>query len=126
MLWNIINKLFRSKATNSDHIHVKGMWSVLQGNHNGKPILIRLRTIAKELVGDKRYPYRVRIAMPFNHQDKKGMPTSEENQHLDSIEDEIGRLFEDNNEAYICIIITTGGMREFVIYRTKNEGIDPK
>lgn len=102
------------------------MWSVLQGNHNGKPILIRLRTIAKELVGDKRYPYRVRIAMPFNHQDKKGMPTSEENQHLDSIEDEIGRLFEDNNEAYICIIITTGGMREFVIYRTKNEGIDPK
>jgi hypothetical protein len=95
---------------------VKDQWSVLQGEYNGKPMLTRLNIGIKPLVGNKSYPYRIGIAVPYINPQSNGLPSGEENLRFNDIEDKINNYFSKKQIGYLCVIITTNGMKEYMIY----------
>ena len=76
------------------------------------------------MTGHPEFPYRVGIAVPFLLPQSDGLPNGEENFDFNEIEDTMFDLFQKDNEAIVCAIITTGGMREFVIYSSSNKIVD--
>ncbi len=91
-------------------------WSVLQGNHDGKPMFVRRNDSAKQLAVDSRFAYRVGIAIPLVAPNKFGLPSDEEIESLNRIEDELCRQLERDDLAVQVLSITTNGMREFIFY----------
>lgn len=91
-------------------------WAVLRGTHNDNIMIVRLNTGCKEIMGSKKYSYRMGIAIPFLKSQKDGLPSKKEKNNLDLIEDTIFETFQKDNFSVIAVIITTGNMMEFMIY----------
>ncbi|MBI5203319.1 MAG: DUF695 domain-containing protein [Nitrospirae bacterium] len=93
-----------------------GSWNVLQGDMNGKPIFIRVDTQWKESSRKTQYPYRIGIAIPLNNPNNDGLPSNDEMNILNSIEDLIDKELIQEGKTILTLIITTNSMREFVLY----------
>jgi hypothetical protein len=108
--------LFRSrkKYPPIEEIDIADEWSMFQGEYEGKSLIARVRTSAKDLIGHPSYTHQVGIAVPLNNPDQNGFPSGEESKQLN------------NNESLLVGIISTGGMREFVLYTTNPDEVQRK
>lgn len=91
-------------------------WSVLKGQNEGKPMFIRRNEAALAFAGHPDYKYRIGVAIPLLAPNGDGLPTNEEMEQLNAIEDALTEQLEIEQRALHVLAITTGGMREFVFY----------
>jgi hypothetical protein len=118
--------LFRRKYPARPEISGEGPWALLKGQHNGRIMIIRANTGLRNCIGHPEYPYRVGIAVPFAAPDAEGLPSSNEIPQLDVIEDALCDQLLTGNESLLAVVITTGGMREFVLHTTAPERVKVK
>jgi hypothetical protein len=91
-------------------------WSVFQGQHNGNPMFIRRNESAAQLKGHAEYGYRVGVAVPLLAHNHDGLPSSEEMEALNEIEDALSAAFENQQASLHVLAVTTNAMREFIFY----------
>ena len=91
-------------------------WSVAQGEHNGRPLILRRNESAALLARHPDYTHRIGIAVPLVNPDENGFPGPEENEELNAIEDFLAEILEKDNDGLQVLTISTSGMREFVFY----------
>ena len=82
--------------------------------------MARFDTSAEQLKG--RYSIQVGVAVPLNDPTPEGWPTPEEDQQLAKIESIVVRKAD--QESVLVGVITTGGMREFVLYTNSSVWIE--
>ncbi|MBI5352342.1 MAG: DUF695 domain-containing protein [Chloroflexi bacterium] len=99
-------------------------WSILQGQNNGKPMIVRRNTSAKQLSSNPEFAYRVGFAIPLLAPNEVGLPTNEETASLNQIEDELSVQLEKDKASILVLSITTGGMREFVFYTKDSQMVE--
>ena len=91
-------------------------WSVLEGEHEGLPLVVRRTESAKELRGHRAYGHRVGVAIPLRTPDSRGLPTEAEAVVLNAIEDALAGSLESNQDSLQVLALSTNAMREFVFY----------
>ncbi len=97
-------------------------WSVGMGTYEGKPIVTRFNKGLRALIGNPAFAKQLGIAVKFNEPDERGFPPAKENPELDEVEAKIVRRFGGTgNETLLAGAVTTGGMREFVLYTSNAE-----
>jgi hypothetical protein len=101
-------------------------WTVSSGEYEDMPIVYSRNTSAEEYIGDQKYPYQIGIAIPLKTPLETGLPSSEENKIFFAIEDDIIAAFEANKGAILTLVISTNGMKEFVLYSTSDDGVVDK
>lgn len=89
---------------------------MLQGGKEGKPLIVRLNTGVQSIIGNKLYPFRIGIAIPLTKPQENGLPIGEENLFFNQIEDEIVAYFGKEQRGFVCAIVTTSGMKEYMTY----------
>lgn len=106
---------FSKKAFPSlDTLLDEDSWQVAQGEHDGKPMIVRINETAKQFEGHPDLPVRMGIAIPLRSPRPDGLPNEIEQAQLTEIED---RLFAIIGKAgRVVLVISTSGMREFVSY----------
>jgi len=118
--------LFRRKFPAREEINGDGPWTLLKGKHNGRVMLILSNDVLRKCIAHPEYPYRVGIAVPFVTPDDNGLPSDGELQQLEAIEDTLSEVLSADNESLLAIVITTCGMREFVLYTGAPEQVKVK
>jgi CRISPR/Cas system CSM-associated protein Csm2 small subunit len=68
------------------------------------------------MAGHPELPFIFGIAIPLLNADEEKLPTNEEAEQLNKIEDSLVETFEKELGVHNVLIITTNGMREFVFY----------
>ncbi len=112
--------LFRKKHSGSDNVPVhprdigESKWSVSEGEMDGAPVLVRVNTSIAAAMGHPDYGIQIGVAVPLRDPNPGGLPTPDEAKQLGAIEDEVDRLVGDR--AVMVAVVTTGQMREFVLY----------
>lgn len=97
-----------------DQLPADGSWAVCQGENNGQPMFVRVNNAAKPFSGHPQLSIRFGIAVPLHDPNEHGLPSEAEMEELSEIEE---HLFEAvSNQGIVVLIITTSGMREFVVY----------
>jgi hypothetical protein len=91
-------------------------WSIGPGTQDGRPIFTRFNAGLKPYAGRPEFSHQLGIAVPLKNPTPDGLPTQAEAEQLNQIEDEMGRLLLAGNESLLAGVITTNGMREFVLY----------
>ena len=119
--------LFRKKSNPSSGspIHPSEIageeWSVAEGQMDGAPVIVRCNASMAAAAGHPEYSIQVGVAVPLRDPQPGGLPTPEEAEELNSIEDAIDRLVGDR--AVMVAVVTTGEMREFVLYTGTSDWI---
>jgi len=100
------------------------VWTVARGEYEGRPMFVRLDTSARGSAIRRELPTRLGIAIPLKNPDERGLPRTEEFAELDAIEDNLVAALRVHGEGRMVLVLTTGGMREFVSYvRTPEAGV---
>ena len=106
---------FRSKEV-ATALPGEDTWSIAQGESQGKPMFARVNVSAGAQAGDPQLPTRLGIAIPLKAPNEHGFPHGSEFGELDAIEERIVGALRANEGGCLVLVITTGGMREFVSY----------
>lgn len=96
-------------------------WQLSEGRDDGKRLIARFNAGARVLVGSPRYGIQIGVAVPFLAPDPEGMPGGDESAQLGAFEDAI--VERAGSRAVFVGVITTGGMREFVLYTGSGDWI---
>jgi uncharacterized protein DUF695 len=112
-MFGFLKKTYNPMSTYPDD------WGLGQGEINGKPLFVRFRSGLREAAGHPLYPFQIGVAVPFINPNEHGLPTHEETNELNELEETIERALTEKDEAIFVASITTDGMREFVFYATE-------
>ena len=117
---------FRKKYPPMDDINAESGWQIARGEYEGKVIFTRFNTAYKPVAGHPEYAHQVGIAIPFRAPLPTGLPSPEESAELQEVEDVLCAELEANKESVLVGVITTGGMREFVLYTSAPQRVQEK
>jgi hypothetical protein len=95
---------------------------VRQEQCEGRLIFVRCNESANQLCGHPDYIYRVGVAIPLLAPNEHGLPSNDEMELLNYIEDALSEQVGCNQTSLQVLAITTNAMREFVFY-TRDPGI---
>jgi len=96
-------------------------WQVIQRTNDGRALFARFDKRAARLAKDPRYSIQIGVAIPLRAPDRHGLPNTQEMGQLAEFEDAlIERVAE---KAVLVGVITTNGMREFVLYTGSGDWI---
>jgi hypothetical protein len=112
---------FNKKTSTEDETPATHNWFVSERIHGGNPMIVRADAAFRGRGGVAGYTHQVGIAVPLRKPEPNGLPSTEESEQLNLIEETICGELETGRESMLVGVITTNGMREFVLY-TK----DPK
>lgn len=109
-----------NSSNNNNDIDIGNEWSIYQGKlSNGYPIIVRKNTWF-ETKENLLWKKSAGIAFYVLENTENGLPTSSENEKLYILEDKLFKIFEEDKNSAVTLIITAEGVREFILY-TKNE-----
>jgi len=101
-------------------VEFDGSWMIITGTYEDKPLIARFDTSTEQLKG--RYSVQVGVAIPLNDPTPDGLPTPPEDQELGTIEETLLRKVD--QQCVLVGVITTAGMREFVLYTNSSAWIE--
>lgn len=107
---------FKKQYPPKHDLQLEGRWSVAQGEYEGKPLVVRLNQGAAPAIGHPEFSHQVGVAVPLLAPDANGLPSKEESEQLNRIEDILAQRLEANRQCIHVATISTGGMRELVFY----------
>ena len=99
-------------------------WSILSGQENEKPMIVRRNDSIKHYAEQSDFSYRIGIAIPLLDPNEVGLPSEEEMKVLNQIEGELSCQLEKDGVSIQALAITTDGMREFVYYTSNSQVIE--
>lgn len=92
-------------------------WELKKGDLNGALLIIRKNIGYQKIKNElEDYKFRTGIAFQFKNPSQSGMPSTDEMNQLNELENRITQIYEKSNKALITICLTTNGFREYVIY----------
>jgi hypothetical protein len=115
---------FMKTALRTDQLPVDDLWTIAEGENNGRVMIIRLNTGYRHFGSVSTYGYQVGIAVAIRDAGTDGLPSPAENVLLGELEDVICNSLEEKAESLLVAIITTGGMREFVFYTREPKSVE--
>jgi hypothetical protein len=99
-------------------------WEMFKrGTSDGHLAYIRGNTGLRDLKQRERFPYRVGFAVAFRKPNSYGLPTDDEARELMPLENEIDRAMSGKRLGFLALVITTGGMREYVFYSNRPDAV---
>ena len=101
-------------------------WMVAEGRHDGKQVVTRFNVALRPIAGRDEFPDRLGIIAPVRTPDDRGFPNRAEIKQLDAIEELIDKRMSGNNESLIAGVVTSNGLREFVVYTSNVESAKKK
>jgi len=96
-------------------------WAVAEGTHEGKAVATRFNVALRPIAGREEFPDRLGIIAPLRNANDRGFPSRAEIRQLDAIEEVIEKRMSSGNESLIAGVVTSNGLREFVIYTSNLE-----
>ncbi|KKL95621.1 hypothetical protein LCGC14_1852770 [marine sediment metagenome] len=94
-------------------------WSVGTIEDNGRPIIIRAISNIPENIDPSLY--RNMIAITWKFKSESGMPSSEEKERMNDLEDSISSLVESKSQAILTIVVTGNEVAEWQFYAKSQE-----
>ena len=91
-------------------------WSVGTGEDNGKPLIFRIRNQAPSFAEKKAFPHLLAVCWQYESPNDQGMPSQEDAERMSELEDLLEPAFEGSRQAFLSVIVTGNGVREWQWY----------
>jgi hypothetical protein len=99
----------------AEKANLQGNWFDVEGTTKGHVLRAKLNGDLRDKIGDAHYPYQVTVSESFTPVPPDGLPGKEDQAKLDKAKEALKAL-EQDKQGYLAIVITTGGMKQFIFY----------
>ena len=111
-MWFLSKKPYPPKGD----LRIELNWRVSTAQIDGRRVVIRLNEGADVVIHHPGYTDRISIVLSLKEPNEQGMPSLEEKQKLQVIEDRLQALVCHDQEALLVAVITGNGQHEFLCY----------
>jgi hypothetical protein len=98
-------------------------WSVATAEDNGKQLVFRIRNSPPDFADRKDFPHLLAVCWEYESPNELGMPSPEVLARMSELEDLLADAFEDACEAFLTVIVTGNGVREWQWYARDPDGV---
>jgi len=115
-------RFFKRPEAEATPVDIADAWQLSEGDYDGRRLIARFNEGAKVIMGRPGYSIQIGVAVPFNAATDEGMPSDADMQALEAFEDVVIEMA--GSRGVLVGIITTGGMREYVLYTGSGDWIE--
>lgn len=94
----------------------EGRWTLVTSEESGKVILYRIRQEHPGQIQFADYPKLMALQWKYVPANEYGLPTEAEREQMDLLEDLLDASLEKNRQAFLTVIVTGKGIREWQWY----------
>jgi hypothetical protein len=91
-------------------------WSIATAEDNGKPLIFRVRNQSPSFATRANFPHLLAVCWQYQSPNGQGMPSADEAQRMAELEDLLEAGLESVREAFLTVIVTGNGVREWQWY----------
>jgi hypothetical protein len=113
----------QADTASTDPFAMAGWEMFKRETSEGHLAYIRGNTALRALKERQRFPYRAGFAVAFRNPNAYGLPGTDEASELTGVENEIDRAMSGKRLGFLSLVISTGGMREYVFYTNRPDDV---
>jgi hypothetical protein len=98
-------------------------WSVATGEDNGKPLIFRIRNKAPSFARKKTFPHLLAVCWQYESPNDQGMPPHDVLERMKQLEGLLEPAFESAHQAFLTVVVTGNGVREWQWYARDAEDV---
>ena len=91
-------------------------WSVATAEDDGKPLIFRIRNKPPSFASKEAFPHLLAVSWQYDPPNESGMPPEELANRMGQLEDLLDEAFEGACQAFLSVIATGNGVREWQWY----------
>ncbi len=91
-------------------------WTMATAEDNGKPLLFRIRNSPPAFARKQTFPHLLAVCWEYEPSNDQGMPDQDVFERMGQLEDLLMPAFEDAEQAFLSVIATGNGVREWQWY----------
>lgn len=91
-------------------------WRIATAEDNGKSLIFRIRTQVPSFASKADFPHLLAVCWQYQSPNDSGMPSPDEAQRMDELEDLLEAGLESVQQAFLTVIVTGNGVREWQWY----------
>jgi hypothetical protein len=91
-------------------------WSVATAEDDGKPLIFRIRNKPPSFASKEAFPHLLAVSWQYEPPNESGMPPEELANRMGQLEDLLDEAFEGACQAFLSVIATGNGVREWQWY----------
>jgi hypothetical protein len=91
-------------------------WRMATGEDDGKPLVIRIRERPPSFVRKKAFAYMLALCWKYTSRNRRGMPSPKTLERMEQLEDLLMPAFEGARQAFLTVVVTGNGVREWQWY----------
>ena len=111
------NAILESNEARAD---ANEQWTVAHAEKNGRPLLIRYRSQRPQGVESAAFPLLLSATWSYQP-NEHGLPSAEEMELMDKFEDALASSLERSQTAYLLVVLTNDGERDWLWYAGSEE-----
>ncbi len=97
-------------------------WSVATGEDDGKPLIFRIRNEPPSFAREATFPHLLAVSWKYEAPNDQGLPGQDVVETMGQLEDLLVAAFEGARQAFLTVIVTGNGIREWQWYARDAEG----
>jgi Family of unknown function (DUF695) len=105
----LLDRLFR-KTPPADS------WKIAESTDNGKPLIFRIRNAPPPFARKEAFPLLLAVCWKYEPPNESGMPSRSDAKRMGELEDLLMPAFEGQKKAFLTVIVTGNGVREWQWY----------
>lgn len=102
---------------------VEDSWRMATAQDDGKPIIFRIRDNPPSFATKESFPLLLAVCWQYVSPNEQGMPASEDTERMSQLEDLLVSAFENAQEAFLTVVVTGNGVREWQWYARTQNGV---
>jgi hypothetical protein len=98
-------------------------WSMATGEYGGKPLIFRIRNRPPSFARKEEFPHLLAVTWQYESPNDQGMPAEEDVARMGQLEDLLEEAFEGAGQAFLTVVATGNGVREWQWYARDPDGM---
>lgn len=94
----------------------EGLWTMATAEDDGKALIFRIRQTPPGFATKEAFPHLLTVSWPYAKPTGSGMPTQGEGDRMNELEDVLIPAFESAKAAFLAIVTTGNGSREWLCH----------
>jgi Family of unknown function (DUF695) len=91
-------------------------WFMATSEDDGKPLIFRIRDAAPSYASKESFPKLLAVTWQFDPNINNGMPSADAVERMQQLEDLLVPVFSDTRQAFLTVVVTGNGVREWQWY----------
>ncbi len=91
-------------------------WTMATGEDDGLPLIVRIRNQPPLFARKDSFPQLLALSWQYEPENERGMPAQDVVERMGQLEDLLMPAFEEAREAFLTVVVTGNGAREWQWY----------